>query len=102
MLGRGLSAIRSVEGFQSFLFYALKSYFFKEDMIGGGAIYASVTKKDMENQELLIPTETLLNEFNDFGADIDKQIYNLHQMNVNLTKARDILLPKLMNGNIAV
>lgn len=102
VLGRGLSAIHSVEGFQSFLFYALKSYFFKEDMIGGGAIYASVTKKDMENQELLIPTEVLLNEFNDFGADIDKQIYNLHQMNVNLTKARDILLPKLMNGNIAV
>lgn len=102
VLGRGLSAIHSVEGFQSFLFYALKSYFFKEDMIGGGAIYASVTKKDMENQELLIPTESLLNEFNDFGTDIDKQIYNLHQMNVNLIKARDILLPKLMNGEIAV
>lgn len=38
VLGRGLAAIRSIKGFQSFLFYALKSYFFKEDMIGGGAI----------------------------------------------------------------
>lgn len=102
ILGRGLSAIHSIDGFQSFLFYALKSYFFKEDMIGGGAIYASVTKKDLENQELLIPSELLLNEFNDFGSEIDKQIYNLHQMNVNLTKARDILLPKLMSGEIAV
>ncbi len=102
VLGRGLSAIHSIDGFQSFLFYALKSYFFKEDMIGGGAIYASVTKKDLENQELLMPSESLLKEFNDFGSDIDKQIYNLHQMNVNLTKARDLLLPKLMNGEIAV
>jgi type I restriction enzyme S subunit len=102
VLGRGLSAIHSIDGFQSFLFYALKSYFFKEDMIGGGAIYASVTKKDMENQEILIPSEPLLKEFNDFGSDVDKQIYNLHQLNVNLIKARDILLPKLMNGEISV
>jgi len=102
VLGRGLSAIHSIDGRQSFLFYALKSYFFKEDMIGGGAIYASVTKRDMETQELLIPPPSLLNEFNDFSSDVDKQIYNLHQMNVNLTRARSLLLPKLMNGEIVV
>ncbi|MFT7223410.1 MAG: type I restriction enzyme S subunit [Cellvibrionaceae bacterium] len=102
VLGRGLSAIHSIDGFQSFLFYALKSYFFKEDMIGSGAIYASVTKKDLENQEILIPSITLLQEFDDFASDIDKQIYSLHQMNVNLTRARDLLLPKLMNEEIAV
>jgi type I restriction enzyme, S subunit len=102
VLGRGLSAIHSIDGYQSFLFYALKSYFFKEDMIGGGAIYASVTKKNLENQELLTPSNALLEEFNDFASDIDKQIYSLHQINVNLTKARDILLPKLMSGEVAV
>ena len=36
VLGGGFSAIHSVEGFQSFLFYALKSYFFKEDIIHSG------------------------------------------------------------------
>ncbi len=101
-LGRGLAAIRSIEGFQSFLFYALKSYFFKEDMIGGGAIYASVTKKDLENQELLIPLNSLLVEFDEFASDVDQQILKLHKMNVNLTKARDLLLPKLMSGQIAI
>lgn len=102
VLGRGLSAIHSIDGYQSFLFYALKSYFFKEDMIGGGAIYASVTKKDLENQELLIPSIALLQEFDDFASGVDKQIFSLHQINVNLTKARDILLPKLMSGEIGV
>lgn len=102
VLGRGLAAIRSIDGYQSFLLYALKSYFFKEDMIGGGAIYAAVTKKDMESQELLIPTNNLLQEFEELASDIDKQIYQLDQMNVYLTKARDILLPKLMSGEIAV
>lgn len=102
VLGRGLAAIRSNEGHQSFLFYALKSYFFKEDMIGGGAIYAAVTKKDMETQELLIPTNNLLQEFEEFVSNIDKQIQKLDRMNENLTKARDILLSKLMSGEIAV
>lgn len=102
VLGRGLAAIRSNAGYQSFLFYALKSHFFKEDMIGGGAIYAAVTKKDMETQELLIPTDNLLQQFEELASDIDKQIQKLDRMNENLTKARDILLPKLMSGEIAV
>lgn len=102
VLGRGLAAIRSNAGYQSFLFYALKSHFFKEDMIGGGAIYAAVTKKDMETQELLIPTDNLLQQFEEFASDIDKQIQKLDRMSENLTKARDILLPKLMSGEIAV
>lgn len=37
VIGRSLSAIRSIKGQQNFLFYALKNYFFKEDMMGGGA-----------------------------------------------------------------
>ena len=102
VLGRGLSAIHSNDGFQSFLFYALKSHFFKEDMIGGGAIYASVTKKDLENQKLLIPSDSLLREFSDFSTDVDKQIHRLHQMNVALIKARDVFLPKLMSGELPI
>jgi type I restriction enzyme, S subunit len=102
VLGRGVSAIRSKEGRQSFLFYQLKSYFFKEDMIGGGAIYASVTKKNLENQNLLVPSKLLLEEFDEFSSQIDEQIKTLHIANKNLTEARDILLPKLMNGEITV
>lgn len=41
ILGRGLSAIRSRSGDQSFLFYALKSHFYAEDIIGSGSIYAA-------------------------------------------------------------
>lgn len=102
ILGRGLAAIRAKSGHQSFLFYQLKSYFFKEDMIGGGAIYAAITKKDLENQELLCPSDNLLNQFNEFASALDQQIKTLHHSNQNLTQARDLLLPKLMNGEIAV
>ena len=47
VIGRGLSAIRNLFGDQSFQFYQLQSYFFKEDLIGSGTIFASVTKKQL-------------------------------------------------------
>ncbi len=102
ILGRGLAALRSKSGYQSFLFYALKSFFFKEDIIGGGAIYAAVTKKDMESIEILAPNESLLSEFESTAKNIDNQIAVLTQQNQKLEQARDLLLPKLMNGELVV
>lgn len=101
ILGRGLAAIRAKSGHQSFLFYTLRSFFFKEDIMGSGAIYASVTKKDMENIDLLIPTLTLAQQFEEFASQIDSQISNLNRQNKQLAEARDILLPRLMNGELA-
>jgi type I restriction enzyme S subunit len=102
VLGRGLSAIRSINGYQSFLFYQLKNHFFKEDMIGGGAIFASVTKKDMENQLLLCPPNHLIEDFEQNSKPIDEQLKTLHLQNQKLQQARDLLLPRLMNGEIPV
>lgn len=102
ILGRGVSAIRSKTKNQSFLFYQLKNFFFKEDILGSGAIYASVTKKDMENITLLIPPEKLRIDFEDISKSIDDQVINLTRQNIQLKKARDILLPRLMNGEISV
>ena len=53
VLGRGLAAIRSRTGYQSFLFYALKDHFRVEDIIGTGAIYAATNKKELEVQAFL-------------------------------------------------
>jgi type I restriction enzyme S subunit len=54
-IGRGLSAMRSNLDMQSLLFYQLKALFTEEDMIGGGAIFASVCKKELLSQELMQP-----------------------------------------------
>lgn len=102
VIGRGLAAISSKTGNQSLLYYQLKNHFFKEDMIGGGAIFAAVTKKDMETQMLLCPPERLIEDFEDISEPIDEQIKTLHIRNIRLTQARDLLLPRLMNGEIAV
>ncbi|MCK5836050.1 MAG: restriction endonuclease subunit S [Desulfobacula sp.] len=102
ILGRGLSSIRSKDGFQSYLFYCLKNYFFKEDLIGNGAIYASVTQKDMKNIELCYPHKTLIKCFEKISKPIDEQIANLTFQNRRLSQARDQLLPRLMKGEIKI
>jgi type I restriction enzyme S subunit len=102
VLGRGLAAIRSKSGHQSFLFYALKNHFYAEDIIGTGAIYAATNKKELEGQVMIEPPALLLREFEDQVAAIDSQIACLTTSNEKLAQARDLLLPRLMNGEIAV
>lgn len=102
ILGRGVSAMRSRTGHQSFLFYQLKSFFFKEDMVGSGAIYAAINKPQLENQELLCPPIPLVDRFEGIASLIDQQIKVLVKSIDQLAKARNTLLPKLVNGEIAV
>lgn len=101
ILGRGLAAINHKNGLNSFIFYQLRKIFFEDNLIGGGAIFASVTKTDVERIEFIY-NEELANKFNDFASKIDQQILNLTNQNQRLREARDILLPRLMMGMIEV
>ena len=102
VIGRGIAALRSNRCEQSFLFYALKSHFFKEDMMGGGSIFAAVTKKDLHGVVMLQPSKRISEMFMEKVRSIDKQIETLHQTVVSLARIRDLLLPRLMNGQIAL
>ncbi len=102
IIGRGLCSMRSRNGNQSFLFYQLKNAFFKEDMIGSGSIYASVTKDQLQKYELLQPCNKNISLFEEIVKPIDDQLSILIRQNQKLKQARDLLLPKLMNGDIAV
>ncbi len=102
VIGRGLAALRSTSGYQSLLLQQLRAHFFKEDLIGGRAIFASVTKKEFEGQHLLTPTHRLAQAFEDVSRPIDEHLRVLNQQNEKLRAARDLLLPRLMSGQIAV
>jgi type I restriction enzyme S subunit len=102
VIGRGLAAINHREGLQSFLFYMLKNRFYKDDLIGNGAIYASITKSALNSQEFLIPSDNLANKFNSVVKSIDQQITNADRQIILLKQARDKLLSKLMNGEIEI
>ncbi len=99
-IGRGLCAIRHKNEMQSFLLQQLKSTFTSEDMIGNGAIFASVTKKDMEDIKLVTPKDRYIAEFCESADPIFKQLNNLSKKNKVLKSQRDLLLPKLISGKI--
>ena len=100
VIGRGLSAINHKEHLQSFLFYLLKERYFKEDMVGNGSIFASISKNELLGQEFIVPSSSLQRKFDSIASSIDRQIDNLDTKISLLTEARDRLLPKLMSGEI--
>ena len=100
VIGRGLSAINHKEHLQSFLFYLLKERYFKEDMVGNGSIFASISKNELLGQEFIVPSSSLQRKFDSIASSIDRQIDNLDTKISLLMEARDRLLPKLMSGEI--
>lgn len=102
VIGRGLAAINHIHGCQSFLFYLLKDRFFKDNIIGNGAIFASISKDDLLNQEFVMPQEYLMRRFNKTANNIDTMILKLDNQIHILVEARDRLLPKLTSGEIKI
>ena len=102
VVGRGLSAIRANDGRQEFMLLQLKDQFAIEDSIGGGTIFNAVTKADMERINLLSPPGPLVDEFEKSVVPMALLGQNLTEQNRVLREARDLLLPRLVSGELDV
>ncbi len=102
VIGRGLSAIRSKEGNQAFLLQQLKNRFQEEDTMGSGAIFNAIRKTDLLRIPLLTPTESVIGKFEEIVNPIFAELANLTLKNINLRQTRDLLLPKLILGELDV
>ncbi|MFV7709194.1 restriction endonuclease subunit S [Shewanella algae] len=83
-------------------YFTLKDFRPKLLAIGGGATMPNVNKTKFESMDLIIPSNSLLDEFHDFCEPVFNQIKTLLFKNSKLSQARDILLPKLMSGELTV
>ena len=102
VIGRGLSAIRSKRGNQAFLFQQLKERFQEEDTMGGGTIFSGIRKDDLLGIPLLSPGESVIDQFEEIVNPIFSKLVNLAMKNINLRQTRDLLLPKLISGELGV
>lgn len=102
VIGRGLAAMKHKLGYQNYLFYLLKERFFKDDLIGNGSIFTSITKEKLLNQAFLISDEKIIRKFNEIAKNMDDKINALDSQIGLLKQARNRLLPKLMSGKIEV
>lgn len=65
-----------------------------------GAAYPAVTAHNFEEATILLPPKELLESFHIITKNFFDQKHNLQQRNTNLHRTRDLLLPKLMSGEI--
>ena len=102
-IGRGLAALRSKSGNNSFLFYVMK--YFKtvfERRNTEGTTFGSITKDDLHSLKLVAPADNVLEKYNEIASKYDEMIFIRSQQNHQLTQLRDFLLPMLMNGQVSV
>lgn len=84
-------AINSDEKKRQLLSYAQK-----------GSTREALTKGMMSAFELVLPSDALMKQFGEFAADIFTQREKLAAQSQKLREARDLLLPRLMSGEIVV
>jgi type I restriction enzyme S subunit len=65
-----------------------------------GSAYPAVNTGDFKNADVLIPRSELMDEFQNIVADIFNEKDNFLRKNANLRQTRDLLLPKIISGNI--
>jgi len=70
--------------------------------LAGGAAQPNISGGQIESIELLIPEKKIYDLYLDSTKDIFQQRQNLHEQNESLSQARDLLLPRLMNGKVPV
>jgi type I restriction enzyme S subunit len=87
-----------------FLFFKFRTPEFKEmlNSVAIGSSQKALTIETVKKIEIEIPNDKSLIEFNKETKIIIKLIYNLQKQNTKLREARDILLPRLMSGEIEV
>ncbi|WP_247919503.1 restriction endonuclease subunit S [Streptococcus parasanguinis] len=102
-IGRGLAAINSKVGVNSYIFNVMQDFKKLFDMRNSvGTTFGSITKDDLYSLQLVYPPNELLMKFDQSVKSFDREIKNRSRQNQGLTQLRDWILPMLMNGQVKV
>ena len=102
-IGRGLASIKAKHGFNSFIFYMIKSLKDQFDMYNGeGTVFGSINRDSLNSLNIIVPTNDVINDFEKIVAPLDLKYKSLFTENLLLTQHRDTLLPKLMSGELKI
>jgi type I restriction enzyme S subunit len=84
-----------------YLFLTLKHK--RDDIIGlrMGAAQQNISQEVIRSIRILRPREEAISSFNQLAGAIFDELRVLTQKNINLRKTRDLLLPKLISGEIS-
>jgi type I restriction enzyme S subunit len=107
-VGRGSTefiVLRSKRVTPEFVYCLARTYHFRENAVKsmvGSSGRQRVQESCFEKFQVLVPPPMLLKLFRQSTEPMFREIYNLHLQNQKLRAARDLLLPRLMSGEVAV
>lgn len=102
-IGRGVASIKSKYGHDSYLFYTMKSLHKLFDSFDGeGTVFGSINKKTLSTIQILLPSDGIVEQFNNIASSFDNRIRSLSDESSRLSLLRDTLLPRLMSGELEV
>jgi type I restriction enzyme S subunit len=87
---------------QEFLYFAISAGVEELRSRAGGAVFDAIIRDTFKHISLVIPTSALIAEFTQYVKPLLAFVENLQAQNRGLVKARAILLPKLISGEVEV
>jgi type I restriction enzyme S subunit len=104
ILSTGFMGIKALRNMQYYLYFFINSENFHQikDTLVQGAVQEAITNANIKEIKILIPPEDLMDKFNEKVESLIVKIYKNKVENQKLAALRDLLLPKLMSGEIKV
>lgn len=102
-IGRGLGAIHSRNGYQSYVLYTMFALRPQLDVYNGeGTVFGSINRDALNSMPIDIPSAEKIAQFEAIVRPMDELIRTNYEEICRLADLRDSLLPKLMSGEIEV
>ena len=102
-IGRGLGAIQSKTGNNSFILYTMLALKPQLDVYNGeGTVFGSINRDALNSMPIHIPSEDEISQFESVVRPMDDMIRTNCDEIRHLETLRESLLPKLMSGEIDV
>lgn len=100
-IGRGLAALQHKSKSLSFGLYQIQSIKPELDLFNGeGTVFGSINQANLKNIQIINPDEKFIQLFEKYLSSCDSKIMNNEIENNALKEIRDLLLPRLLNGEI--
>lgn len=102
-IGRGLGAIRSKTGNSSFILYTMLALKPQLNVYNGeGTVFGSINRDALNSMPIMIPSGDKITQFESIVRPMDELIRSNCDEIRRLEELREVLLPKLMSGEIDV
>ncbi len=85
-----------------YIYFLLKEMKEKIISLAGGATYKEINRTTFRKIQIIVPDKSIMDEFTSLLKPMMNLIKNLQIQIDNLRKTRDLLLPKLISGEIGV